>query len=69
MENPKSIDEMLSRMDEIVKLMSDSDISIEKAMELYAEGVELSERCTAGIKEAEQVVELGRMRIEGALKE
>lgn len=67
-EKKTSLSDGLDRLGKIVDQMNDASTSIEEAMKLYAEGIALSEDCIARIKSAEQTVEQGRQRIEGALE-
>lgn len=48
-----SFEEALKRLEEIVKELEDESISLEKSIELYEEGIELSKLCTQTLEEAE----------------
>lgn len=46
-------EEALSRLEAIVKELENESISLEKSIELYEEGIELSKLCTETLEEAE----------------
>lgn len=48
-----SFEEALTRLEEIVDALEDESISLEKSIELYEEGIELSKLCTETLEEAE----------------
>lgn len=48
-----SFEEALTRLEEIVDQLEDESISLEKSIELYEEGIELSKICTETLEEAE----------------
>jgi len=52
-----SFEEALSRLEAIVKELEDDSISLEKSIELYEEGIELSKLCTQTLEEAELRIE------------
>jgi len=52
-----SFEEALSRLEAIVKELEDESISLEKSIELYEEGIELSKLCTQTLEEAELRIE------------
>lgn len=48
----------LKRLEEIVKAMEDGQISLEKSLEFFEEGVKLSRECSVQLQEAEQKVKV-----------
>lgn len=48
-----SFKENLVRLEEIAEALESNDLEIEKAIELYEEGVQLSKLCTITLNEAE----------------
>jgi exodeoxyribonuclease VII small subunit len=48
-----SFEEALTRLEKIVNELEDESISLEKSIELYEEGIELSKLCTETLEEAE----------------
>ena len=52
----KSFEEMLRRLDVIVKALEKGDTPLEESLALYTEGAELIRLCTAQLNAAEQTV-------------
>lgn len=52
-----SFEEALSRLETIVNELEDESIELEKSIELYEEGIELSKLCTETLEEAEMRIE------------
>ncbi|HEX6981637.1 MAG TPA: exodeoxyribonuclease VII small subunit [Balneolaceae bacterium] len=50
-------EEALTRLEAIVEELEDESISLEKSIELYEEGIELSKLCTKTLEEAELRIE------------
>lgn len=57
----------LKRLDSIVRELEDADLPLEKALQLYEEGMKLSEACHQQLEEAEGRVEILRKRVGGKL--
>ena len=55
----------LERLDNIVRELEDADLPLEKALQLYEEGMKLSEVCHKQLEEAEGRVEILRKRAGG----
>ena len=51
-----SFEEMLKRLDVIVRALEKGDAALDKSMKLYTEGAELIRLCTKQLNEAEQTV-------------
>lgn len=57
---PGSFEKNLERLDAIVRGLEDADLPLEKALELYEEGMQLSQVCHQQLEEAEGRVEILR---------
>jgi exodeoxyribonuclease VII small subunit len=55
----------LERLDSIVRQLEDADLALEKALQLYEEGMKLSEVCHHQLEEAEGRVEILRKKAGG----
>jgi len=53
-----SFEKNLERLDAIVRELEDADLALEKALQLYEEGMKLSEVCHKQLEEAEGRVEI-----------
>ena len=51
---PKTFEQMLARLDEIVRSLEKGDAPLEESLSLYTEGAELIRTCTKQLDEAEQ---------------
>ena len=60
-----SFETNLQRLDNIVRELEDADLPLEKALQLYEEGMKLSEVCQKQLEEAEGRVEILRKRVGG----
>jgi len=54
----ESFEKNLERLDAIVRQLEDPDLPLEKALQLYEEGMKLSEVCHQQLEEAEGRVEI-----------
>jgi len=57
-DKPEPFEKNLARLDAIVHDLEDSDLSLDKALVLYEEGMKLSEFCHKQLEEAEGRVEI-----------
>jgi exodeoxyribonuclease VII small subunit len=57
----------LERLDAIVRQLEDADLPLEKALQLYEEGMKLSQVCHKQLEEAEGRVEILRKRAGGQM--
>ena len=57
MEQGKSIETLMARVEEILAQLGDSSVTLDRSLALYTEGVALSQECLERIKTAQQVVE------------
>jgi len=55
---PEPFEKNLARLDAIVQELEDTDLSLDKALVLYEEGMKLSECCHKQLEEAEGKVEI-----------
>ncbi len=62
-----SFETNLERLDAIVRQLEDADLPLEKALQLYEEGMKLSEACHKQLDEAEGRVEVLRKRAGGKI--
>jgi exodeoxyribonuclease VII small subunit len=56
--NEKSFEQSLQRLEEIVNDMENADPDLDKALELFTEGVELVRFCSSKLNEAKSRVEI-----------
>ena len=54
----ESFEKNLERLDSIVRQLEDAELPLEKALQLYEEGMKLSEVCHQQLEEAEGRVEI-----------
>lgn len=57
----------LERLDTIVRQLEDADLPLEKALQLYEEGMKLSQVCHKQLEEAEGRVEILRKKAGGQM--
>jgi len=62
---PDSFEKNLQRLDGIVQQLEQAELPLEKALELYEEGMKLSAACQQQLEEAEGRVEILRKRAGG----
>lgn len=60
-----SFEKNLERLDAIVQQLEDADLPLEKALQLYEEGMKLSEVCHKQLQEAEGRVQILMKRAGG----
>ena len=58
MENPQTLEQMLERIDELVKKMESGNLPLSEHLSLFEQGVGLIKGCEKALKEAE-----GRVKI------
>jgi exodeoxyribonuclease VII small subunit len=64
---PASFEDNLERLNAVVGQMEGAEVPLEKALELYEEGMRLSSLCQKQLEEAEGRVEILRKRGEGKM--
>jgi exodeoxyribonuclease VII small subunit len=55
---PEPFENNLERLDAVVQKLEDADLPLEKALQLYEEGMKLSEVCHKQLQEAEGRVQI-----------
>ena len=64
----KSFEEMLSRLEEIIRVLEQGDAPLDASLSLYTEGAALIRACTKKLDEAEQEVAKLRKGPKGPLE-
>lgn len=64
-----SFEKAMSRIEEIVNVLENEEVSLEKSIQLFKEGTELSYLCDERLVEAENQIKLLQRDINGKLKE
>ena len=64
----KEFEGALSRLEKIVRALEEGDLSLEEALKLFEEGVQVSRYCARVLKEAERRVEILTRNEEGDLE-
>lgn len=57
-EKKKSFEENLARLEEIVGLLEDEGITLERSVKLYEEGVKLAGKCTVELEGVERKIKM-----------
>lgn len=57
-DKPEPFEKNLERLDAIVRELEDADLPLDKALQLYEEGMKLSEFCHKQLEEAEGRIEI-----------
>ena len=66
MNEKRSFEEMLERLDVIVRALEKGDVPLEQSLALYTEGAELIKCCTGLLNDAEQTVVRLQKGMDGA---
>ena len=64
-----SFEKSISKLEGILEKLEQGDLSLEKSLKLFQEGMTLSAQCAKQLDEAEQSVKLIRMQDQGECKE
>ena len=64
---PESFEKNIERLDAIVRQLEDADLPLEKALQLYEEGMKLSEVCQKQLQEAEGRIQVLMKRAGGKI--
>jgi exodeoxyribonuclease VII small subunit len=64
---PESFEKNVERLDAIVRQLEDADLPLEKALQLYEEGMKLSEVCQRQLQEAEGRIQVLMKRAGGKI--
>ncbi len=63
---PKNYEQAMARIEEIVKILEDSELTIDESMKLYEEGVKLTAFCNKYLDCAEQkIIRLSALESDG----
>jgi exodeoxyribonuclease VII small subunit len=65
----KSFEKSLARLEEITNLLENEEVELEKALELYEEGIDLSRFCLNSLKTAELKITELKKKIENVSSE
>ena len=65
----KDFESALKSLEEIVAQLEAGDLALDRALQLFEEGVRISRFCTAKLEEAERKVEILIKSADGTLKE
>jgi exodeoxyribonuclease VII small subunit len=65
----KDFESALKSLEEIVQQLEGGDLTLDRALELFEEGIRMSRFCTAKLEEAERKVELLVKKGEGSWQE
>lgn len=57
MTQPKTFEEKIAKLEEIVKALDSNEVTLEESLELYQTGVKLTKECQSILKNAELRVE------------
>ena len=66
--NPKDFEDALGKLEGIVKELEDGELSLEKSLARYEQGVRLARFCNSKLEEAEKRVEMLQTSDEGEPK-
>jgi exodeoxyribonuclease VII small subunit len=64
---PESFEKNIERLDAIVRQLDDADLPLEKALQIYEEGMKLSEVCQKQLQEAEGRIQVLMKRAGGKI--
>ena len=65
----KDIESAMKRLDEVVSLLSAENISLERSLELYEEGVSLVKIANARLEDAQRKINMLKMSADGEVGE
>lgn len=68
-EKKKSFEENLARLEEIVVLLEDENITLERSVKLYEEGVKLAGKCTVELEGVERKIKMLQRTGDGEIVE
>lgn len=64
---PESFEKNIERLDAIVRQLEDAELPLEKALQIYEEGMKLSELCQKQLQEAEGRIQVLMKRAGGKI--
>ncbi len=56
--NKMEFEDAIKRLEEIVKELEDGQITLEKSLKLFSEGIELSKFCQSSLENAEKQIQM-----------
>lgn len=56
--NPKDFEDALTKLESIVKQLEEGELSLERSLERYEQGVRLARFCSGKLEEAEKRIEV-----------
>lgn len=62
-----TFEQAMNRLEEIVKMLENNDISLDKSVELFQEGIQLSKYCSDKLTDVEEKV--SKILVNGELKD
>ncbi len=65
----KEFEQALARLEQIVEQLEKGELALEKSLQLFEEGIKISQFCGSKLDEAERNVEILLKSTEGELKE
>ena len=65
----KDFESALKKLEEIVSQLEGGDLTLDKSLELFEEGVQISRFCSGKLEEAERKVDTLMKAADGSLKE
>lgn len=65
----KDFESALKSLDEIVVQLESGDLTLDRSLELFEDGIRISRFCSAKLDEAERKVEILMKNADGAMKE
>jgi len=65
----KDFESALKSLEDIVVQLEGGDLALDKALELFEEGVKISRFCSSKLEEAERKVEILIRNLDGSLRE
>ncbi len=68
-EKKKTFEENLSRLEQIVAEFEDENLTLEKSVKLYEEGVKLAGKCTLELEAAERKIKILQRNTDGEIVE
>ena len=66
---PERFEDSLERLESIVQELENGDVALDRALELFEEGVRLSRTCLGRLDEAEKKIEVLLRGADGTLRE
>lgn len=68
-EKKKTFEDNLARLEAIVKALEDEELTLERSLKLYEEGVKLAGKCSLELEQAERKIKLLKRDADGEIIE